>query len=550
MVRKWPLGGLWAALVLCGILAGCAAIPDIRDRPFGHRHTGPESVKGTAAVVFFADGVNADIFQELLDAGRLPNMKKYFVDRGLYVEHCTANVPSVTLANETSVVTGLFTGHHGITGINWFDRNRLIWRDYATIGQKNTLDTDYRAMTLFERLRGYTTFSIFYQAHRGATKFVENWVSAGPPYFFGWYNLVDRITLSRFSILAEVSHLRNEFPKFTIAYLLAPDMEAYRSGTSGNAYRRDLIHTDAQIGRVVRDFENAGILDKLVLVFVSDHGMGNVRGPHQVIEDIVRDKLGLAVARKHLWEKTSFQDRLRYYQKFTCILPRSGERYCAIYLRRPKDNGSGFENWLRRPDPSCFRRYPNRRGEKIDLVARLLAQPCVDVLAYATGPNCVRLYRKTGVVEVRRPDRASRMCSYHRIEGTDPLGYVGKVPDEMLKGRPFESRKWLEATADTQFPDLVPQILAYFDGPLAGDIAIFAASPWDFGSTDKGGHGGLRAVDMHLPMLLAGPGVPHKRMKTARSVDLVPTLLHLLGQPPAPGLDGVNLLAQPKTESP
>jgi len=46
-------------------------------------------------------------------------------------------------------------------------------------------------------------------------------------------------------------------------------------------------------------------------------------------------------------------------------------------------------------------------------------------------------------------------------------------------------------------------------------------------------------------MLLAGPGVPHER-RTApvRSVDLVPTLLDLLGRPVPAGLDGRSLLGR------
>ncbi len=47
----------------------------------------------------------------------------------------------------------------------------------------------------------------------------------------------------------------------------------------------------------------------------------------------------------------------------------------------------------------------------------------------------------------------------------------------------------------------------------------------------------------HVPMLLAGPGVPagHRVDSLARTVDLVPTVLELLGLPPAGGLDGRTL---------
>ena len=50
--------------------------------------------------------------------------------------------------------------------------------------------------------------------------------------------------------------------------------------------------------------------------------------------------------------------------------------------------------------------------------------------------------------------------------------------------------------------------------------------------------GGLRPADMLVPMLLAGPGVPRGTVNVAQTVDLVPTLLYLLGRPIPADLDG------------
>ncbi|MFW6240933.1 MAG: thiamine pyrophosphate-dependent enzyme [Thermodesulfobacteriota bacterium] len=96
----------------------------------------PSGSETSGAIVFLVDGVNTEVFNEMLENGELPAIRYYFIDRGLYCPRTMVNTPSVTLANETSVVTGVFPGHHNITGINWFDRNRLIWRDYETIAQK------------------------------------------------------------------------------------------------------------------------------------------------------------------------------------------------------------------------------------------------------------------------------------------------------------------------------------------------------------------------------------------------------------------------------
>ena len=546
---SFPPAAILAALLAAWLGAGCAAMPDQRRATFGFDFRLPEPPQQTSAVVFFVDGVNPQVFQELLDADRLPNLKKYFMDRGLYIERCVANVPSVTLANETSFVTGLFPGRHGVTGINWFDRNGLIYRNYEEVNQKNTLDGDYTAPTIFERLADKTTFSLFFQAHRGATKFVENWMSAGPPFFFGWYNFVDRIALWRFDIVAHVARTRGEFPALVIAYLLAPDMVAYRSGISSKGYREALIHADAHIGRVLRDFEAAGLLDHLVLVFISDHGMTDVEH-HWPIEKFLRDELRLGVAAHELADDFRFESRLNYYRKQSCVLAGSGERYRAVHLRKPRAAAASdtsenvtFENWLMRPSPDDLRAYPTRDGRTVDLSEALRSAEAVDLVAYRPGPNRVHLVTKRGTAEVARPSGEARTFTYQVLKGNDPLGYDALLPPAMLLGRPHSAQEWLEATISTRYPDLVPQIMAYFEAPRAPDLAVFAAPGWDFGNHLKAGHGGVRPEDMFVPLLIAGPGVPHRRHPgPVRAVDVAPTLLELLGRPAPPGLDGRSLL--------
>jgi arylsulfatase A-like enzyme len=543
--------------------AGCVPGPGGRADSFGLDLSMPEGTKVRGAVVFVADGLNARVFQEMLEAGELPAISKYFAERGLYAPRAVANIPSVTMANLTSFVTGLFPGHHGITGINWFDRNRLLWRDYTTIAQKNTLDGDYTAATIYELLPDRTTFSVFFQPHRGATKFVENWTSAGPPYFFGWYEFVDRLTLSRLKMVAEVARKRREWPAVTILYLLSPDFRAYGRGVSSTEYREALKHTDRQVGRVLGDFEKAGLLEKLIVVLISDHGMVDV-GQHWRLQRIVgKSFLDIAPARR--WERSAFEERLDYYRRYSSVYYGSGDRYAAICVRKPIRSAEGelvgFEPWPIRPGRGDLKAYPARQlacavsrhpmsrpadlskvDATVDLPGILLDYEAVDAVAYAAARNRVRLRRKAGEVEFRQDGGRGTPISYHLIAGRDPLGWAGKVGDEALNGRPFGSRDWLEMTAETDFPDLPAQILAYFRAPRAGDIAVFAAPGYDFTDFRKAGHGGLRAVDMHVPLLIAGPGVPKGRVKVARAVDVMPTLLELLGRPIPQGLDGKPLV--------
>jgi len=561
---------LVALIALIGLI-GCLPVPS-RDGPadtFGLDFTLPNPDETRGAIVFVVDGVNARIFQQMLEAGDLPAIEKYFVRRGLYAPRATAGIPSVTLSNLTSIATGQLPGRHGITGVRFFDRVSLIWRNYATLAQKNAVDGDYNAPTLFEHFPDRTTFSLFFQPHRGATKFVENRVLGGGAFFAEQYRFIDRLTLHRFAMVAHAARKRGRFPAITVAYLLAPDFHAYGYGVTSDEYRDALKHTDRQIGRVLGDLDRAGLLDKLVIALLADHGMGDVT-QHFLLGEFLQDDVGLALADGEVYDDEPFEDRLDIYQRHAATLTTCGDRYAALYLRKPTTNAAGglaFAPWPRRPAPADMRAYPvetesffsdkpegnyaspSLSPRKVDLLAVLAQLPAVDAIAYRSGPDSVRVRRANGEVEFARKGGPRGPVTYRLITGRDPLNWAKLVPKDLLDGKPATGRQWLTATINTDLPDLPEQILTYFQSHRAGDIALFAAPGWDFENVNRAGHGGLRADDdMCVPLLLAGPGVPHARMKTARTVDLMPTLLHLLDRPVPPDLDGRSLL--PKTTAP
>lgn len=521
----------------------------------------PENVPDSppyGAIVFLVDGVNGRIFEEMLNAGELPNFQRYFVDKGLYAPRATANIPSVTLPNLTSIVTGKFTGRHEIVGINWLDRKTHLFRDYHTLEQKNSLDKDCTSSMLYEAFSKKFTVSIFYEPHKGATKFFENWLSAGPPFAFGWYLFVDRITLYRFGEMMDLARKRNEFPVLVCAYLLAPDFVAYQYGVSNFHYRNAIRHADRQIGRVLGDFQKAGVLDKLILAVVSDHSHSDVK-QHFDLVAFLEKTLKTPIPRKRFCDSVPSKDREAYYNKFNVIVTGSGERYRAISLR-PVVPAAGqqesfrYAPWSEKPTFTEAPVFANLKDplsppEQIDLLESLLAQPSVDAVAWARGNEAVRVATKKGIVEFvySAPSETPFGIRCRLFRGSDPLGYRKPLVKQGYSSPlpPLSSREWLEVTHGTNYPDLPAQILAYFQSSRAGDVIVFAAPGWDFGGTHKGGHGGIRAAeDMHVPLLITGPGVPHKRINVARTVDLAPTLLQLLGKPIPNDYDGQPLLKE------
>ncbi|NBB94821.1 MAG: hypothetical protein GVY16_03685 [Planctomycetes bacterium] len=545
-----PLRFLAAALLAAtlAVPSGCGRRMGDAADGFGMDLTPPADARQRGAIIFIVDGVNAAIFREMLDAGELPAIREFFLDRGLYVPQAVGNIPSVTLANLPAIATGRFPGHHNITGINWFDRYARIWRNYETLLQKNRLDLDHNAPLIYQACPDAFTASLFFQPHRGATKFYENWMSSGPLYGLARYEAVDMVTVSRFGEMMGLARQRGQFPRIVTAYLLTTDFRAYGYGVSSPQYRKAMHYVDRLIGGVCRDLRAAGLLETIVLAFVSDHSLGDVT-THFPMNAFLRDHLGLPVSDLRIHENVAYPQRRALYANETVVTYGSGDRYWALCLRKPVQAGSdaaGFEPWDIRPEPSDLATWPLPAGGTIDLPRTLADRKEIDAIAYATGPNRCRVRTADGEVEFHQADGRGGEITYCLTHGTDPLGWIDHVPAELLAGGAASPDAWLATTHATQYPDLPAQIVAYFRSTRAGDIACFAAPGYDFRTVHNGGHGGLRPYDdMFTPLLLAGPGVPRTTGHLVRTVDLTPTILDLVGCPPLPDLDGQSLTTVP-----
>lgn len=539
---KLNLAGTLFLAALCG---GCPAVPDAGGRgdTFALDLTLPPESRTGGAIVFCVDGVNAQVFLEMLAAGELPSFKKHFVDRGMYCPRTVAALPSNTLPCFTSVVTGVLPGRHGIVANNWFDRNQLFCRYYEFLEDKNLLDQDYLAGTIYEQFPQELTVADFLQPHRGATKWFENSLSAGPAFAMGDYEYVDRLALYRFKEAWQFAREYRQFPAVMTVYQLSPDFRAYRHGVNSKEYRQALKHADDQIGRVLGDLTRAGLLEKTVIAMVSDHGHSEV-SRHFEVEKFLRQQAGMKLPEGRVSVTGEFEDRLAYFRNVTAMSFTGGNKFFAMYLRRPiRDEKAGVQwaPWTTRPAGEDICAFPTGRGS-VDLPALLVRQEAVDMVAYCVAPGQVRVVRKEGAADFIRLDDGR--IRYSPVQGEDPLGWAGKVSPGLLKGDAANGGRWLSATIDTDYPDLPQQIVTYFLSPRAGDLVAFAANDWDFRVENRSGHGGPRRDEMLVPMMLAGPGIPHKTIDHARSVDLMPTLLQALEKPVPENLDGKSLLTK------
>ena len=136
------------------------------------------------------------------------------------------------------------------------------------------------------------------------------------------------------------------------------------------------------------------------------------------------------------------------------------------------------------------------------------------------------------------------MCTASSRERTRSA--TPRRPPACSSARAHEADEWLEATAETEYPDLVVQLPEFFDSPRSPDVFVSPADGYGFTSGNAAGHGSLSRSETVVPFLFAGPGVPPGRLHAARTVDLAPTLLAYLGVPYDPDeMDGDDLEIAP-----
>ena len=73
-------------------------------------------------VGFLFDGTNPNVLYDMAARGEAPNVAR-IIEMGTAFGHgAIASLPTITLANHTTIITGRHPGHHGILNNAWYDR--------------------------------------------------------------------------------------------------------------------------------------------------------------------------------------------------------------------------------------------------------------------------------------------------------------------------------------------------------------------------------------------------------------------------------------------
>jgi len=244
----------------------------------------------------------------------------------------------------------------------------------------------------------------------------------------------------------------------------------------------ELKTVDAQVGRILAELDAEGLRDETLIVVTADHGMTNA------------------------------------------------DTFYGVD-RGPQGGVNGGDlNWY----------YGAETGTKAD-ESYLSPSPAIAALADRIGPNLDWSYQDTHVAVWLKNASTSNRKAAAKAMRTLPSAiatyYVNdartKYTQDWVSGSAMTKaeKNWFKANAQR-----LVNTMASSNGPeavaLLKDRTTYSV---------QGDHGGHQADVQRIPIIFAGPGVPQGAVSGARirNVDILPTILAILGIQPTAPMDGV-----------
>lgn len=464
-----------------------------------------------SVIVLLADGARADVLAEELSAGRLPNIARYLAEQGSNLPAVTS-FPSTTGPAYLPFLTGCFPGTCNVPGIRWFDKAKYDagwsfdrYRSYVGL-ESFCMASDMRQhiRTIFELIPD--SLSIFNPIARGAlghrniTRISRIW---------HWYyaHLTDHWSFTDDAALAKLLSALKKRPPFVFCVFPGIDEFSHLAHPRHEKTLERYHWLDSAIGRVVADLTALGMWEKTALFLVSDHGLSATH-THFCVNTFL-EKHGLPA----FFYPLIFHKRGKLSANMV-----SGNGMTHIYFK----NADG---WARHTVLEELKRHaPN-------LIDDLISQEAVDIVACRNAEGGVDIFSRRGRASVKLDGFALR----YEVHGSDPFGYLALSPD-------LFPAQCLERTLDTDYPDAPFQIAHLLTSPRAGDMIVSATPGFDLrlkyeNPEHRGSHGSLHSSHMRVPILTN----VKLTNRPARTADVFPTVLKLLGHDIPGHIDGVPL---------
>lgn len=250
-------------------------------------------------VGFLWDGTNPNVLYDLAARGEAPNLAR-LLDMGVGLAHgAMASLPSVTLANHTSIITGTHPGHHGILHNAWYDRaagEQVITNSPATWAwamERLSPDVETLHQAVHRNWPGSHSVSVNEPCDTGADRSIFRRVREGQaipraPKAHELPFATERFVRpeKKYEVASRVDHTGmveavdvwrradgEPLPRFCFVNFTLTDAAFHAGGPYSDIARASVHDTDARMGEVLDAVDAAGVTGRTAFFVVADHGM-------------------------------------------------------------------------------------------------------------------------------------------------------------------------------------------------------------------------------------------------------------------------------------
>ncbi len=261
-----------------------------------------ESVRPKHMIGFLFDGTNPNVLYDMAARGEAPNVAR-LIEMGVAFGHgAISSLPTITLANHTTIITGAHPGHHGILNNAWYDRTQgkqIITNSSATwpwamdslqpkidsmhkvikradvnafcvsINEPCDTGADYSTFDFFRRGEVPPIPSRADDLPHSTERFVR------PSKDYSWSSVIDHMATEQ-AVGIWNGHYRDEsypLPKFCWVNFTLTDAAMHEGGPHSEMAAASVRDSDGRIGDILKAIEDRGVFDDCAFMLMADHGM-------------------------------------------------------------------------------------------------------------------------------------------------------------------------------------------------------------------------------------------------------------------------------------
>lgn len=248
------------------------------------------------------DGTNANVLYDMAVRGEAPHIAHLMASGTSFGGGAMASLPTITLANHTTVMTGQHPGCHGILGNAWYDRRKgkqivtnspETWpwsMDALEPGVESLHHVASRSIGGFTVAinepcdigAGFSTFDVFRAGEfpevpehaTGLPHTTERFVRPSKDY--DWSSVVDHLAMEQVIGVLNGQYQDRTFddtPAYMWANFTLTDSAMHEGGPYSEVAAAAIRDSDARLGEILDTLDHKGLIDSTAIYLLADHGM-------------------------------------------------------------------------------------------------------------------------------------------------------------------------------------------------------------------------------------------------------------------------------------